>query len=113
MQALFSEFIDDFLQVFMDDVTVVGQSFDHCLANLDKVLERCIETGLCLSWKKSFFMLKKGVVLGHIISKAGIETDPSKIEIIKKLPPPTNIKQVRSFLVMLVTIGGLLNISHI
>ncbi|GJZ28913.1 reverse transcriptase domain-containing protein [Tanacetum coccineum] len=65
---------------------------------LDKMLKRCEDTNLCLNWEKSHFMVKEGIVLGHKISKNGIEVDKSKIDVIAKLPHPTTVKGVRSFL---------------
>ena len=43
-------------------------------------------------------MVNQGIVLGHIISKKGIEVDKAKIEMISKLPSPTNVKTMRQFL---------------
>nr|GEV61375.1 hypothetical protein [Tanacetum cinerariifolium] len=48
--------------------------------------------------EKSHFMVKEGIVLGHKISKKGIEVDKAKIEVISKLPHPTTVKGIRSFL---------------
>ncbi|GJR47069.1 reverse transcriptase domain-containing protein, partial [Tanacetum coccineum] len=62
------------------------------------MLASCKETNLVLNWKKCHFMVTKGIVLGHKISKAGIEVDRAKIDVIAKLPYPTNVKGVRSFL---------------
>ncbi|GJX91642.1 reverse transcriptase domain-containing protein [Tanacetum coccineum] len=62
------------------------------------MLARCEETNLVLNWKKCHFMVKEGIVLGHKISRAGIEVDKAKIDVIAKLPYPTNVKGVRSFL---------------
>ncbi|GJU49787.1 hypothetical protein Tco_1219342 [Tanacetum coccineum] len=56
------------------------------------------DTNLCLNWEKSHFMVKEGIVLGHKISKNGIEVDKAKIDVIAKLPHPTTVKGVRSFL---------------
>ncbi|GJU89031.1 putative nucleotidyltransferase, ribonuclease H [Tanacetum coccineum] len=78
--------------------SVFGNSFDCCLANLDRMLARCEETNLVLNWEKCHFMVKEGIVLGHKISGAGIEVDRAKIDVIAKLPYPTNVKGVRSFL---------------
>ncbi|CAM8986726.1 unnamed protein product [Rhodiola kirilowii] len=78
MMAIFSEFIEGIMEVFMDDFSVYGSSFDDCLANLAKVLKRCIETNLVLNWEKWHFMVQEGIVLGHLVSKRGIE-DFSKI----------------------------------
>ena len=65
---------------------------------LEAVLHRCIEKDLVLNWEKCHFMVQKGIVLGHIISKNGIEVDKTKVELIVKLPPPTNIKGIRQFI---------------
>ena len=98
MMAIFSEFIENIMEVFMDDFSVYGSSFDDCLNNLSKILQRCDETNLVLNWEKCHFMVTKGVVLGHLISDRGIEVDRAKIEVIERLPPPTNVKGIRSFL---------------
>ena len=82
----------------MDDFSVFGPSFDDCLHNFSRVLKRCKETNLILSWEKSHFMVQVGIVLGHIVSKRGLEVDRAKVELISKLPPPTTVKQIRSFL---------------
>ena len=82
----------------MDDITVYGESFDECLINLGIVLHRCIEKNLVMNWEKFHFMVNQGIVLGHVISEKGIEVDKAKIELISKLPSPTNVKTVRQFL---------------
>ncbi|GKA45827.1 reverse transcriptase domain-containing protein [Tanacetum coccineum] len=82
-----------FFEVFMDDFSVFGSSFDHCLNNLDKMLQRCKDAHLVLNWKKCHFMVKEGIVLGHKVSEAGLKVDKAKIDVISKLSPPTNIKE--------------------
>ena len=59
----------------MDDFLVHGTSFENCLVNLEKVLKRCGEVHLVLNWEKCHFMVKEGIVLGHVISERGIEVD--------------------------------------
>ncbi|KAK1419540.1 hypothetical protein QVD17_28715 [Tagetes erecta] len=98
MVAIFQDMMQNSMEVFMDDFSVFGSSFDHCLSNLESMLKRCIETNLMLNWEKCHFMVTEGIVLGHKISRKGIEVDRAKIETISKLPPPTNVKSVRSFL---------------
>nr|GFB11449.1 reverse transcriptase domain-containing protein [Tanacetum cinerariifolium] len=66
--------------------------------DLEKMLKRCEDTKLALNWEKSHFMVKEGIVFGHKISKKGIEVDKAKIEVISKLPHPTTVKGIRSFL---------------
>ena len=76
----------------MDDFSVYGGTFDHCLENLTRVLHRCEEVNLVLNWEKRHFMVQEGVVLGHVISSRGIEVDNAKVEVIERLPPPTSLK---------------------
>ncbi|XP_070022016.1 uncharacterized mitochondrial protein AtMg00860-like [Nicotiana sylvestris] len=70
----------------------------YCLNNLGKVLARCEETNLVLNWETCHSMVEESIILGHKISKHGIEVDKAKIEVISKLPPPISVKGVRSFL---------------
>ncbi|GKC30491.1 reverse transcriptase domain-containing protein [Tanacetum coccineum] len=98
MMAIFHDMIEKTMEVFMDDFSVFGNSFGNCLSRLDKMLKRCEDTNLCLNWEKSHFMVKEGIVLGHKISKNGIEVDKAKVDVIAKLPHPTTVKGVRSFL---------------
>ena len=86
------------IEVFMDDFTVYGDSFDQCLENSDLVLIRCIETKIVLNYEKCHFMVEQGIVLGHVVSSKGIEVDKAKIEVIQSLPYPSCVKDVRSFL---------------
>ncbi|GKC59618.1 reverse transcriptase domain-containing protein [Tanacetum coccineum] len=78
MMAIFH----DIIEVFMDDFSVFGDSFSSCLSHLDKMLKRCEDTNL---------------VLGHKISKSGIEVDKAKVDVIAKLPHPTSVKGIRVF----------------
>ncbi|GJT19457.1 reverse transcriptase domain-containing protein [Tanacetum coccineum] len=110
MMAIFHDMIEETMEVFMDDFSVFGDSFSLCLSHLDKMLKRCEDTNLVLNWEKCHFMVKEGIVLGHKISKSGIEVDKAKVDVIAKLPHPTkvdviaklphltSIKGVRSFL---------------
>ncbi|XP_052287336.1 uncharacterized protein LOC127898878, partial [Citrus sinensis] len=98
MLSIFSDMVERFLEVFMDDFSVFGDSFDQCLHHLTLVLQRCIEKNLILNWEKCHFMVKQGIVLGHIISSKGIEVDKAKVDLISNLPPPKTIREVRSFL---------------
>ncbi|XP_057738076.1 uncharacterized protein LOC130955264, partial [Arachis stenosperma] len=98
MLSIFSDMVEKFLEVFMDDFSVFGDSFSSCLNHLALVLKRCQETNLVLNWEKCHFMVTEGIVLGHKISNKGIEVDQAKVEVIEKLPAPTNVKAIRSFL---------------
>nr|GEZ53056.1 reverse transcriptase domain-containing protein [Tanacetum cinerariifolium] len=76
----------------------VLDSFSSCLSHLDTMFQRCEDTTLVLNWEKCHFMVKEGIVLGYKISKNGLEVDRSKVDVIPKLPYPTTVKGVRSFL---------------
>nr|GEZ03990.1 reverse transcriptase domain-containing protein [Tanacetum cinerariifolium] len=92
MMAIFHDMIEKTMEVFMDDFLVFGNSFQSCLSYLERMLKRCKDTNLCLNWEKSHFMVKEGIVLGHKISKKGIEIDKAKVDVITKLPHPTTVK---------------------
>ncbi|KAF3641775.1 hypothetical protein FXO38_21483 [Capsicum annuum] len=94
--SIFLEMVQDTLEVFMDDLFVVGNSYDLCLENLSMALKRCVEFNLVLKWEKYHFMVKKGIVLGDTAKE--IEVDRAKVEVIDKLPPPILVKEVCSFL---------------
>ncbi|GJX59399.1 reverse transcriptase domain-containing protein [Tanacetum coccineum] len=98
MMAIFHDMIEETMEVFMDDFSVFRDSFSSCLSYLDKMPKRCEDTNLVLNWEKCHFMVKEGIVLGHKISKSGIKVDKAKVDVIAKLPHPTTIKGVRSFL---------------
>jgi hypothetical protein len=98
MMVVFSEFIKEIVEVFMDDFSIYGKTFVDCLANLGKVLTRCAEVDLVLNWEKCHFIVKQGIVLRHVKSKRGIEVDKAKLETVEQLPPPTDVKSLTSFL---------------
>ena len=98
MMGIFDDMVREFLEVFMDDFSVFGDSFADCLENLERVLERCEEEKLVLNWEKCHFMVTQGIVLGHVVSPRGIEVDKAKVELISQLPSPKCVKDVRSFL---------------
>ncbi|XP_039000030.1 uncharacterized protein LOC120125741, partial [Hibiscus syriacus] len=64
MQAIFSDMVEDFLEIFMDDFSVCGDDFERCIGNLAKVLKRCEEAELVLNWEKCHFMVTEGIILG-------------------------------------------------
>ena len=98
MMGIFSDMIEIILEIFMDDFSVFGDSYEGCLENLRKVLKRCQEKHLVLNWEKCHFMVTQGIVLGHIVSKNGIEVDKAKVELISNLPTPKCVRDIRSFL---------------
>nr|GEV69774.1 DNA-directed DNA polymerase [Tanacetum cinerariifolium] len=92
MMAIFHDMIEKTMEVFMNDFLVFGDSFDTYLSNLERMLKRCEDTNLVLNWEKCHFMCREGIVLGHKISKSGLEVDHAKVDVIAKLPHPTTMK---------------------
>nr|GEZ11036.1 reverse transcriptase domain-containing protein [Tanacetum cinerariifolium] len=96
MLAIFHDMVKKTMEVFMDDFSVFGNSFENSLSRLDKMLQRYEYTNLCLNWEKSHFMVKEGIVLGHKISKNEIEVDKAKVDVIAKFPHPTTVKGAKN-----------------
>ena len=98
MMSIFSDLVEEVMDIFMDDFSVYGSSFEDCLKNLETVVQRCQDKNLALNWKKCHFMVTEGIVLGHKIFADGLEVDQAKIIVIKTLMSPTTVKGIRSFL---------------
>ncbi|RDX97595.1 Retrovirus-related Pol polyprotein, partial [Mucuna pruriens] len=98
MISIFSDLLEDYMEVFMDDFIVYIESLKAYLDNLSRVLRKCIESNLVLNFDKCHFMVIKGIVLGHLVSARGIEVDKVKVDIISFLSNPTSMREVRSFL---------------
>ena len=98
MMPIFSNLVKEVMEIFRDDFSVYGSSFEDCLKNLETVLQRCQDKNLALNWEKCHFMVTKGIVLGHKIYADGLEVDQEKIVVTKTLMSPTTVKGIRSFL---------------
>ena len=96
--SIFEDYVEKIVEVFMDNFTVYGDSFHICLTNLSLILTRCSERNLLINWEKCHFMVRKGIVLGHIISKEGMQVDRAKVAVIEQLPTPKTVRDIRSFL---------------
>nr|GEU68310.1 reverse transcriptase domain-containing protein [Tanacetum cinerariifolium] len=93
MLAIFHDMIKESIKVFMDNFFVFGSSFDHCLNNLDKMLQRCKDAHLVLDWEKCHFMVREGIVLGQKVSEAGLEVDKAKKSNSHKRPRNSFLQQ--------------------
>ena len=96
--SIFSDLVEEAMEIFLDDFLVYGSSFEHCLKNLEILLKRCQDKNLALNWEKCHFMVIEGIVLGHKISTAGLEVDQAKVFFIEIFLPPTIVKGIRNFL---------------
>jgi hypothetical protein len=72
----------------MDDCSFFDSSFEECLHHLTLVLVQCKEKNQVLNLEKCHFLVKQGIVLGHVISHRGIEVDKVKVDLISNLPLP-------------------------
>ena len=98
MISIISDLVEGAMEIFMDDFSVYGSSFEKCLENLEIVLRRCQDRNLALNWEKCHLTITKGIVLGHKIYSVGLDVDQAKVFVIKTLLPPTIVKGIRSFL---------------
>ena len=65
--SIFIDMVKKYMEVFMDDLTIFGDSFNNCLLNLEVVLKKCEKKGLVLNWEKCYFMVPSSIVLGHVM----------------------------------------------
>ena len=96
--SMFSDLVEEAMEIFVDDFSIYGSSFENCLENLEIVLQRCQDKNLALNCEKCHFMVIEGIVFGHKISTSRLEVDQAKVGIIKTLFPSTIVKGIRSFL---------------
>ncbi|KAA3476926.1 Retrovirus-related Pol polyprotein from transposon 17.6 [Gossypium australe] len=97
MVNIFCKYVEKVIEVFMDNFTTYGHSFDECLVNLTKILQRCLEFNLILNYKKCHFMVDRGLLFVHIVSFEGIEVDKAKTDVINSLPYPKIVREIRFF----------------
>nr|GEW16117.1 reverse transcriptase domain-containing protein [Tanacetum cinerariifolium] len=100
LEYAFLEGDDKFPVIITKDLSVEEKTalITGYLSHLERMMKRCEDTNLCLNWEKSHFMVKEGIVLGHKISKQGIEVDKAKVDVITKLPQPTTVKAFQTLI---------------
>ena len=84
--------------VYIDDLIIVGKSFQEHLRNLQEVLQRLREAGLKLKPSKCIFFQSSVKYLGHVVSREGVMADPDKVRKVATWPVPTSTKETQSFL---------------
>ena len=89
-----------YVLVYIDDIIIFSQTFEEHLQHISNVFGRLRDAGLTLKPSKCRFAVSRVLYLGHFISKAGIEVDPSKTEAVRTFPVPKTLKQLRGFLGM-------------
>jgi hypothetical protein len=89
---------DKFVLIYLDDITVYSSSHEEHLKHLKRVFLKCRQFGISLNPKKSQFALRKGKLLGHIVSAEGVKIDPARVEAIQRLSLPRSKKDIQSLL---------------
>ena len=101
MNLVLGDAINNFAFVYLDDIIVFSNSYEEHLEHLQIIFNRLRSANLRIKPSKCAFALEEVEFLGHRVSASGIKPDPNKVAVIKELQPPTNIKQVRSFMGMI------------
>jgi hypothetical protein len=89
---------DQFVVIYLDDITVFSSLDKEHRCHLRKVFLKCWRFGLSLNPEKSLFAMQEGKLLCHIVSAEGVRTDPSRVEAIQTLSLPRSKKEVQAFL---------------
>ena len=97
MDTVLGDLVGKVCFVYLDDIVVFSENDNEHVRHVQLVFDRLRTAGLRLNAAKCHLGLKEIKVLGFIINTEGIATDPAKVEVIKNLPSPTTVKQVRSF----------------
>jgi len=98
MNGVFREYLDKFVQVFIDDILIYSRTIEEHDEHLRLVLQCLREHKLYGKLSKCSFYQSRIHYLGHVISGEGIAVDPAKVEAIMEWPAPTNVTEVRSFM---------------
>ncbi|GBG61186.1 hypothetical protein CBR_g19262 [Chara braunii] len=98
MDKVLREQIGRFVVVYLDDILIFSKSMEEHLKHLEEVLAILKKTQLHLNLEKSEFGKDSVIYLGHRLSAAGLEPEATKIEVMRDLPQPANIRELRSFL---------------
>ena len=98
MNDLFSDYINDFVIIYMDDILIMSSSPEEHMQHLRLVLDRLRLHRVYAKMSKCHFNQREVKFLGHIVGADGIRVDPAKIAVVKEWPVPTNITELRQFL---------------
>lgn len=88
--SIFRDVVKDYLEVFMDDISVFRDVLESCPFSVDMLWEK----HLLLNWEKCHFIVKKGIILGYIVSSKGTDVNKAKVKFISKIPIPKTVKDM-------------------
>ena len=98
LDNIYGEEINSFAASFVDDFCIFDDDCQEHLSHIDYVLSKLAENGFTVKPSKVQFCKRKVEFLGYIISEDGIRPSPERINAIKEIPPPKNVRQMRRFL---------------
>lgn len=90
----------NFATAYLDDIIIFSKTYEEHLIHIQEVFDRLRQHGLKAKLKKCSFFQSETEYLGFVINQDGIKPDPKKVEAIKTLPSPKNVREVRSFMGM-------------
>ena len=91
---------EEFAMAYLDDVLIFSKNPEEHLRHIETIFERIRQHGLKLKLKKCAFVKEETEYLGFVISKDGVKPDPKKVEAIRDLPEPKNLREIRGFIGM-------------
>ena len=93
--------LEGFAVAYLDDVLIFSKSVEEHWDHVRTVFKRLEEHNLKLKLKKCQFMRKEINYLGFVVGQEGVQPDPEKVRAIRSMPPPTNVREVRSLMGMM------------
>lgn len=100
MQAVLRNDLEPSVVVYLDDVLIMGNTFEETLSRLKEVIRRLADANLAVNLNKCKFFCQEIVFLGFFIGHGEIRPDPNKVKAITGFPTPKTVKEVRRFLGM-------------
>ena len=98
MNSIFHEYLDKFVIIYIDDILVYSKTEEEHAEHLRLVLTKLRDHRLYAKFSKCEFWLKELIFLVHVVSAAGVDVIPDKIQAILDWPTPKSVKDIRSFL---------------
>jgi len=98
MKGILAGLAQDICIVYLDDILVMGATFEKHLQNLQYVFDRLHNVDFCLKPSKCYLVRREVEYLGYVISDQEVATDPKKVKAVQEFPTPTNLQQLRLFL---------------